>query len=388
MEGIKQQVALLKEQLKDFMFNEHSKVHSDSYRQVPVLVEDTELGNDIEVLLGVISGKRRVEAYNYVSFRVLHRLANLMSGKPWLQSINYLDKSDEFEGENREASDNVPQVLSFNLTSQNAADELEAELANMIDEAKFIMKRKKHFELKLWAPFKKIEDKEPDEFERIPLKVKYYGELMQHIYEECKNEIDHSYESSESMVCTSKIRDELNKLYQAFKDLKSNPAESASQSHLPDSKQKILLTKMQNFEIVQEKGTDRKQASKPDGLGEKIERSFGFSNLQLRGLCITTYLRCLSALVLNDDISDSIRQDQSVSSIVKQQIKADVDKLTRLCSTTGWFEAGVGRRYLKIMFNVLAFGPTHYYVHQKDISCYEVVANVASTILVRLRDKI
>lgn len=63
------------------MRNEHTKICSDEYRRVPVLVEDTEIGNDIEVLLGVITGKKRVDAFNFVSFRVLHRLANLMSGK-------------------------------------------------------------------------------------------------------------------------------------------------------------------------------------------------------------------------------------------------------------------------------------------------------------------
>jgi hypothetical protein len=90
----RQSVALMSDKLKEFLFNEHTKVSSDQYRHVPVLVEDTELGNDIEVLLGVITGKKRVEPYNYVSFRVLHKLANLMSGDPLLANIDYLEKED------------------------------------------------------------------------------------------------------------------------------------------------------------------------------------------------------------------------------------------------------------------------------------------------------
>lgn len=87
------------DKLKQILYHEHNNVKDNSFRKVPILVEDTEMGADINRLLRVISGYQSVEAYNFVSFRVLHRLANLMSGKLVMPEEVYEgDWKDPYEG--------------------------------------------------------------------------------------------------------------------------------------------------------------------------------------------------------------------------------------------------------------------------------------------------
>jgi hypothetical protein len=76
--------------MNSLMYYEHDRCINDIYRETPVLIEDTHMGNDLGVLLETISGKKSVPAFNYVSFRVLHKLAELMNGP-------YEEQKDEKE---------------------------------------------------------------------------------------------------------------------------------------------------------------------------------------------------------------------------------------------------------------------------------------------------
>lgn len=69
-------------------------------------------------------------------------------------------------------------------------------------------------------------------------------------------------------------------------------------------------------------------------------------------------------------------------------VKNDMVKITNLCSTTGWFEAGVGRRYLKIMCNIFALKPMEYFVPESDVVKYEIVTGVCNQLLISLQYKI
>jgi len=51
---------------------EHDRCINDKFRETPVLIEDTQMGQSVKALLKAISGKKSVPAFNYVSFRVLH----------------------------------------------------------------------------------------------------------------------------------------------------------------------------------------------------------------------------------------------------------------------------------------------------------------------------
>lgn len=82
-----------KKYFKECLYYEHNKVLNNIYRKIPILIEDTEIGVDIEALLSVISPKHALEGYNYVSFRIMHKLANTMSNKPYKRNIDYLNLS-------------------------------------------------------------------------------------------------------------------------------------------------------------------------------------------------------------------------------------------------------------------------------------------------------
>lgn len=123
----------------------------------------------------------------------------------------------------------------------------------------------------------------------------------------------------------------------------------------------------------------------------EVGKGYGFEDLQMRGLCIVTYLRCLQAYVSCYKLStdqDDFRATQEDRKERCKRVKTDLVKITNLCSTTGWFEAGVGRRYLKLMCQIFAMRPEEVEISDDHIEMYEIVSNVCNTILLNLRDKI
>jgi hypothetical protein len=46
--------------------------------ETPIEVEDTQLGLSFDSLRNAITGHDSINPYNYVAFRILHRMANLL----------------------------------------------------------------------------------------------------------------------------------------------------------------------------------------------------------------------------------------------------------------------------------------------------------------------
>lgn len=56
--------------------------------KVPVEIEDTWMGRNMDVLISSVTGADSIEPYNYVSFRVLQRMADVLMNKVELDVID------------------------------------------------------------------------------------------------------------------------------------------------------------------------------------------------------------------------------------------------------------------------------------------------------------
>ena len=75
---------------------------SPAFRDIPIEIEDTYLGHSFDALRNAITGHESINPYNNVSFRILHRMANLLQGNYTIRSY---DPSDQNE------SDDIPDQL-------------------------------------------------------------------------------------------------------------------------------------------------------------------------------------------------------------------------------------------------------------------------------------
>jgi len=67
------------EVLKRILYAEQAGTRDFSFVITPVEVEVTQMGMDFESLRGAIQqGHMQIEPYNYISFRILHQMANLL----------------------------------------------------------------------------------------------------------------------------------------------------------------------------------------------------------------------------------------------------------------------------------------------------------------------
>ena len=68
----------------------------------------------------------------------------------------------------------------------------------------------------------------------------------------------------------------------------------------------------------------------------------------MRSLCIAAYLRCLFAA-----IEYAPNQELKIEAIRNLKDDFVFRNITQLCDTTGWFEANIGAKYLRVMRHIL-----------------------------------
>ena len=78
--------------LKKILYSEQQ--NTIYYKDTPIEVEDTYLGHSFDALRNAITGHESINPYNFVSFRILHRMANLLQGEYTIQSYDPSDVHD------------------------------------------------------------------------------------------------------------------------------------------------------------------------------------------------------------------------------------------------------------------------------------------------------
>ena len=95
----------------------------------------------------------------------------------------------------------------------------------------------------------------------------------------------------------------------------------------------------------------------------------GVNNLEIRSLCIAAYLRCLFASIEYAPTA-KLRKD----AILQLKDIFAFRLITQLCDTTGWLEAGIGAKYLRIMKHIIKAQLTDNNESFDNIAHYEVMS--------------
>ena len=103
----------------------------------------------------------------------------------------------------------------------------------------------------------------------------------------------------------------------------------------------------------------------------------------MRSLCIAAYLRCLHAAI-------EYAPKPYLEEAARKELRDDSNfiEVTQLCATTGWFEANIGTKYLKVFRNVLKLEYSRGHEKVESLLKYQIFAVVVKKILMMLKGKI
>ena len=68
----------------------------------------------------------------------------------------------------------------------------------------------------------------------------------------------------------------------------------------------------------------------------------------MRALCVAAYLRCLYAAI---EYAPNLELKAEAIRSLKEEFVFRT--ITQLCDTTGWFEANIGAKYLRVMRHII-----------------------------------
>ena len=103
----------------------------------------------------------------------------------------------------------------------------------------------------------------------------------------------------------------------------------------------------------------------------------------MRALCIAAYLRCLYAA-----IEYAPNQELKIEAVRNLKDEFVFRNITQLCDTTGWFEANIGAKYLRVMRHILKISANDANEEFNHLQLYEIVSVVIRKILNKLMIKI
>lgn len=96
----------------------------------------------------------------------------------------------------------------------------------------------------------------------------------------------------------------------------------------------------------------------------------------MRSLCIAAYLRCLYAA-----IEYAPHLEYKNDAIMQLKVDYAIKSLTHLCDTTGWLEAAIGAKYLRIMNHVIKVPFSQTEEPEGNLEIYSIVSTVIKKIL-------
>ena len=132
--------------LKQALYYEHNMHNDDQFREVPILVEDTVMGASFDSLLNTITAPKHIQPYNYVSFRILYRLANLIQNRKRIfKEVNNQELVNPEQNKNYD--EDLSEKLGFYKLEQTYRE---------------ILKFKINYEQNVWRDESEIDQKDVD----------------------------------------------------------------------------------------------------------------------------------------------------------------------------------------------------------------------------------
>ena len=123
-----------------------------------------------------------------------------------------------------------------------------------------------------------------------------------------------------------------------------------------------------------------------ENIKKRDARNLGVQNVKVRALCIAAYLRCLYA-----SIEYAPTQQLKQEAIMCLKDLFVFRNLTQLCDTTGWFEANIGAKYLRIMRHIIKVPYTESMESFENQPHYEIMSiairKMLNEVLIRIKNE-
>ena len=380
--------------LKNVLYFEQTFTTQANWRLVPIDVQETELGDKVKQLMDLIivsqednerREKQTLEPYNYVSFRVLHRMANLLSYVPSRNNFETFSKTKKI----------FPAMTSYYRKGLLEKIEMEKDLWRNIDSSLIGRLRDK-------AGFSFTDFKQNhDYFSNIRQKDGIYH-LITFLIQKNKNNEQWLYQKSQN----------LNYLVEKMEKFQHVQSKCASCSHVGDPCEKKLSEKFQDYLDIQKNDefvdiNEMTMCFKDQKLGEgyeyhekmtkklsvlkenlPIESSndeLGIKNAEMRVLSVAALLRIIYASI-------QFAPNKRLAKMAEENLSADENDfymdLTRLCYSTGWFAGNIGVKFLMVMRFTTMVHHSQKFIEPGQYKKYRLFAWVIKQVLRKLNSEI
>lgn len=337
-----------------------------TYRDIPVDIERTWIGKNIEPLLMSFSGANHLLPYREVSYRVLQRIADVLSNSPDEETYTIVQTSN----------DQLQELKDFTINQSDLREKVENAA---------------------WPENLTLSTANKDRFNRQHRKfsqVKGITSILTYllgrssmkcieIEKELNLEFDDIFEHQELLHEMQTKVDGITKDY----ELQSKKAEDAEnkQKSLAGLKKKpepidpeLLIKAMQEQDFSPEENS---YALNPQHIEEDLSR-FDTDKIRLRAKVLATFLRCLNSSI---ELGPA---ESRMDAIVQLKDLKNLKALTKLCATTGWKHSTLGAKFLRVIKHIITLSPISNFRPQEDVILFETLSLAFTQILRLVRMKV
>ena len=334
-------------------------------QQVPVDIERTWIGSNVEPLLLCFNSAKHLYPYKQVTYRVLQQIANVLQEvlpeEPYVldpKSQNQLESLIEFNI-NRAKERNEKEDSSWPENSYNEVMSIE----------RFNGQHKKFCHMK-----------------GITIILNFLlGRASMKLIElekQLTKEFDSRFDKEELRAKMNVKVDELTKKFEEQK----KKADEAENKAMEDEVEEYDETQDPMFLKRAMQEQDLYDDSDENGTGDEyldnLEGEFDKDEIKLRARILATFMRVLIAVI-------ELGPAETRLDAVKQlRDMKNFKSLTKLCATTGWKHSTLGAKYLRIVKHIIKISPINNFCPKEDVIMYETISIVISQILGIIRVKI
>lgn len=343
-----------------------------TYDSIPVDIERTWIGSNIEPLLMCFSGTNHLFPYNEVCYRVIQQIANVLNKSPIEQTYEIIQS----------AEDQLSKLVQYTKSKVQT---------RIIDEDS------------AWPENPPADPMDSEHFERLERLEKQHQKFSQmkaitsmltfllgrssmkciEIDKELRAEFDPIFDKQSLLISMHSRIEEITKDY----ELQCKKAEEAEtkQRGLEDLiEETVEIDPELLIRAMQEQDLNTEAHSYAMGMpGMDYEFSqYDTSKLKLRARILAAFLRCLIAAI---ERGPAITRLDAVLQI--KDLK-NLKSLTKLCATTGWKHSTLGAKYLRVIKHIIKLSPVSNFRPQEDVIIFETISIALSQILSLIRSKI
>jgi hypothetical protein len=333
-----------------------------TYNEIPVDIERTWIGTNIEALLINFTSSDHLFPYNEVSYRIIQRIANVLNNSP----------EEEIYVIPRSSDEHVKNLLSFIEEKKKQRDQQEnsawpSKMQN--DESNISNFNTQHNKF--------------SQMKGVTLILNFLlGRSSMRLIEiekKLSKEFDTTYDKQELLKSMNiKVQELTSEFTEQCKKAEDNENNPKTFIEIDDTESDLLIRAMQEQDLNIEENSY--------AMGNEIKELDDFQydkpEYKLRAKILACFLRCIiSALEIGPA---KCRSD----TIAELQDFKNLKFLTKLCASTGWKHSTLGAKYLRVIKHIIIFSPITNFRPAEEIILFEVLALALIQILEIIKIKV